>query len=115
MDTERQIMEINVCDLTEADGEYSMTLTAFVQWLHAKVMSSVPSEFIDAVRVNSHTEYGQCDSYNIVTIDYERPETDQEMAARIVSERQDVVNREYRELQELHRLQAKFGLHNTHG
>jgi hypothetical protein len=107
MSEERKMVSIDLFNLTSLD-EFEETLDEFIEWIKEEA-SKVPEEFRDSIRVRGENEYGECDHYTIVTARYERPETDDEMNNRIISEGQRRKYKLSRELCEYNRLKAIFG------
>lgn len=81
----------------------------FLAWW-AEKFSLVPEEYKDTARVNCSAESYRGDSLIEVTISYVRTETDEEEAARL--KREDDKRRfiENKELCQLEKLKAKYGV-----
>ncbi len=98
MSDERQQVTINVVSAEQYSGEWiPEPLTEAIAWLQAKLLS---------IRVDNGMAYG--DAYAEISIEYRRPETDEEMALR--KSKRDLVAEEHRrrELATLEALKAKY-------
>lgn len=79
----------------------------FVQWVNQKI-SEIPEQYMSSAKV----EIGAEDSYGsyhaTIEISYRRPETDEEMQARIYAQESFAEQRRSRELRQLAELKAKY-------
>ncbi len=87
---------------------YSSSAADFIK-LITDCISSMPAEYRDSARVDFEKEDEYGDTYCYLEISYDRPETDQEEAARIQQESAHYAANEARERQQFLALQAKFG------
>lgn len=107
--TERKMIKINVCCVESGYPEWpSKKASQFIEWISER-LAEIPAEHRDTAEINI-TALGYYDSDNSseINIDYYRPETDAEMAARIdLEERRRRIEKE-REIRLLNLLKAKY-------
>jgi hypothetical protein len=92
----------------EWNRDFDMPLHEFVEELQ-DLLDSVPEQWRPAVRIEFDRYGSDYDtSYGELTVHYERPETDDELSARLESEALSTQDKENRERWELARLKAKY-------
>lgn len=107
MSKERQPVSIEIFDLTDV-GEFEWTPSEFIKWV-TDAIADVPEEFRESVRICGKEEYGECDSWTVVTANYTRPETDVEFMTRIENTSMWARQKDMQDLALYQRLKAKFG------
>lgn len=115
MSIERQELTFVVAELIENSSrcDNSIPLKELIATL-TKSLEEIPQEFQSNAVLFIQSDHDS-DSYQSVsvTVQYDRPETDDEIRARRKEEKQrqanSAIEREARELSEYHRLQKKFG------
>ena len=99
-------VEREVESLDSGDDDMIAPLQAVIADLQA-ALAEIPEERRDSARLRV---YGTGEDVNIrVTVRHERPETDDEMAARERRDSRYARQQQERELEEYRRLRAKFG------
>lgn len=109
VDLKRRTKKVVVHDASQYDGDFiPSNFTEALSWLQEKLVS-IPKEHraLAILGIDSYSEYDS--SYVRVEISFERPETDDEMSARIENEKQAVSTHEQRERADLARLKAQYG------
>jgi len=83
---------------------------SFLPWVKA-LLSLVPEEHQDAAEISFRAEETYGDWEPVAVVSYSRPETTEESIARAVLQQDRELKERSRELAELERLQAKYGVH----
>ena len=106
----RQMKTITVFDKERYDGEWPPEpAMEFLAWMNAKILT-IPAEYLHkaTVELSSSSGYDDC-HYPRITIEYERPESDDEMADRTRTNDRERKARESRERAQYEELKKKFG------
>lgn len=107
--TERETVTVTVFDGEQHNGDWpALRLVDAIAWFQAK-LAEIPEEYRAEARceIDSSSGYEDC-HYGHILISYCRPETDEELAARIAQERADKAHCERMEIAALRALQAKY-------
>jgi len=100
---------VTVYDSETSRGSYPENLQEFAQWIQGK-LDQIPERFQSCaeIEIDAYESYG--DPYSKLTIEYRRPETDAEQAAREMIEQAKADEIRNLELATLEKLRAKYEL-----
>jgi hypothetical protein len=102
-DESREKVKVTVVDR----HVYGSKVIDVISWLQG-ILEKIPEPFRREARIDIDAEDEWGSVRGVVEIYYLRPETDQEMFDRLKKLRQEDVDREHRERQELAALKAKY-------